>query len=404
MKISREELYDLVWKEPMITVCKRFGISDNGLRKHCKKMNIPTPPLGYWAKLKHGKPVKVVPLPKDNSGKKQNTELQEVDPTQIVNLSPAISREKERELEIMEGDISCFKVPDVLYATDPIIIDTKERARIEQDNAYLRKNPYKNKVGPTLDVSVAKESLDRVLSIFWTIIKSLRSRGHDIRIKDSKTYALINNEKIQINITERKRRNPESDEPRNNMNNIFCGELHFNIFWEYRESKIFKDTATTRLEDKIISIIATLEVRSEKIKEERIEEERRRIIREREERERKEFERDRNEEKNEFLALFTMAERLHKTNILRQYIRTYEEFINKQEWMTEEVAEKIQWAKDKADWLDPFLSKEDKYMDHYNKNEILSPECPNKNPWNYSGYSGSSKEYSFWSSPYRKWG
>ena len=38
-----EELYDLVWSEPMTTVCKRFGISDNGLRKHCKSMNIPTP-------------------------------------------------------------------------------------------------------------------------------------------------------------------------------------------------------------------------------------------------------------------------------------------------------------------------------------------------------------------------
>lgn len=55
MELTRKELYDLVWSEPMTTICKRFGLSDNGLRKRCKSMNIPTPPLGYWTKLKYGK-------------------------------------------------------------------------------------------------------------------------------------------------------------------------------------------------------------------------------------------------------------------------------------------------------------------------------------------------------------
>ena len=55
MQLTRKELYDLVWSEAMTTICKRYGLSDNGLRKHCKTMNIPTPPLGYWAKLQHGK-------------------------------------------------------------------------------------------------------------------------------------------------------------------------------------------------------------------------------------------------------------------------------------------------------------------------------------------------------------
>lgn len=33
MELTRKELYDLVWSEPMTTLCKRFGLSDNGLRK-----------------------------------------------------------------------------------------------------------------------------------------------------------------------------------------------------------------------------------------------------------------------------------------------------------------------------------------------------------------------------------
>jgi len=46
--LSREQLYDLVWSEPLLTLAKRFGLSDNGLRKRCKAMNVPTPPRGYW--------------------------------------------------------------------------------------------------------------------------------------------------------------------------------------------------------------------------------------------------------------------------------------------------------------------------------------------------------------------
>ena len=116
--------------------------------------------------------------------------------------------------------------------------------------------------------------------------------------------------------------------------------LHFNIFYGYRDKDIFKDSAYTKLEDKIIPIIANLEIRAEKIKEERIEAERQRIIRENEERLRREFKEKKKAEKKEFKSLFSMAERLHKTQILRQYIATFEEFLNSRGEMNEEVCYK----------------------------------------------------------------
>jgi hypothetical protein len=84
MKLTRKELYDLVWSEPMTTICKRFEISDNGLRKHCKLMNIPTPHNGYWAKLQYGKEVEKTPLPNDYEGKKQDVNLKEIDPSEAI--------------------------------------------------------------------------------------------------------------------------------------------------------------------------------------------------------------------------------------------------------------------------------------------------------------------------------
>jgi hypothetical protein len=323
MKISRQELYNLVWAEPMTVVSKRFGLSDNGLRKHCKSMDIPTPPMGYWSKLKYGKKTEIIPLPKVSASNKQSTEISEKE----IVLSAPLNRNKVRELEISNGDTSIFVVPDVLYAKDPIIIDTKEKHRQESENTYLKKNPFKTKIGPTLDINASEKSLDRSLSIFETILKGLRFRGWDIKIKDNLTYAVINSEEIQINITERKKRILNTESTYTSYDYVSCGELHFNIFYGYRDQDTFKDTSQTKLEDKIISIIANLEIRAEKIKEERIESERRRLIQESEERIRKEFKEKKEAEKKEFKSLFLMAERLHKTHILRQYIGTFEEFV-----------------------------------------------------------------------------
>jgi len=62
-KFTRQELYDLAWSEPMKTLAERFGLSDVGLAKACKRYDIPRPPRGYWAKLKAGKKVHRQSLP-----------------------------------------------------------------------------------------------------------------------------------------------------------------------------------------------------------------------------------------------------------------------------------------------------------------------------------------------------
>lgn len=64
VKISREELYRRVWETPVTHVAKEFDISDVGLAKACRRLAIPLPPVGYWAKFKHGKSGARPPLPK----------------------------------------------------------------------------------------------------------------------------------------------------------------------------------------------------------------------------------------------------------------------------------------------------------------------------------------------------
>ena len=55
-RISRNELYQLVWSQPISALSKRFEISDVALAKACARAHIPVPPRGWWARKTAGKP------------------------------------------------------------------------------------------------------------------------------------------------------------------------------------------------------------------------------------------------------------------------------------------------------------------------------------------------------------
>ena len=54
-QITREELYKLVWSKPITVLAKEFGMSDVGLAKVCKKLNVPKPYRGYWQLVEAGR-------------------------------------------------------------------------------------------------------------------------------------------------------------------------------------------------------------------------------------------------------------------------------------------------------------------------------------------------------------
>jgi hypothetical protein len=68
--VMREQLYEQVWSVPLTQLCERYGLSDNGLRKVCKRLNVPVPARGYWAKVEAGHRVgkpKLPPVAKQNA-------------------------------------------------------------------------------------------------------------------------------------------------------------------------------------------------------------------------------------------------------------------------------------------------------------------------------------------------
>lgn len=66
-QVTRNELYKLVWSKPMKHLAADLGISGTGLAKICKRLDVPSPPLGYWEKKAAGKPVMIPELPAKGS-------------------------------------------------------------------------------------------------------------------------------------------------------------------------------------------------------------------------------------------------------------------------------------------------------------------------------------------------
>jgi len=61
--MTRTELYDAVWLEPVSKVAVKLGLSDSGLATVCKRFDIPRPPRGYWRRIKTGQRLERPALP-----------------------------------------------------------------------------------------------------------------------------------------------------------------------------------------------------------------------------------------------------------------------------------------------------------------------------------------------------
>jgi hypothetical protein len=82
-RLTRKQLYDLVWSEPVSKIAPRYNISDVGFAKLCRREDVPLPPRGYWAKLKFGKKV-----PKPRLKPRENPEAEIV----VIADRPPVER------------------------------------------------------------------------------------------------------------------------------------------------------------------------------------------------------------------------------------------------------------------------------------------------------------------------
>ena len=356
IKLTRNQLFDLVWTEPLLRLSKRYCISDNGLRKMCKSMSIPLPPNGYWQKIKYGKHVMKPNLFKQYSGKK---EVVLKPRTENCNkLSTAISAEGLQVKGIIADENPLLEVPDRLSSRpDPLITSTKAYFEAKKRYDWRKNESYPDRIN-VLNINVAEGSLSRAYRILDTLIKLLQSRNHEVKVSNYKSIAVIEGEEISFRLREK---NKETLENTSYGSRIMkpTGDFVF-AFGEYSWREKYVNDGKQRLETKLAIILAKMELESKREQEERIRLENRQKEHEEQERIIKEIRERKEAELKKFTDLFKDALQLHHATILRHYI----EHLHANSDVGEDW---IIWARKKIDWYDPLICLEDKLLDESHK-------------------------------------
>lgn len=364
VKFTRQELYELVWKESMLSLSKIYAISDVGLRKKCRALEIPFPNTGYWAKLKYGKTV-IGKIPLESFSGQQNVilYLREQDDEKSINgqvTHTTLQKEIENDLRVN------LNVPERLVNPDKLIESVKDD--LYKKELWNKTDDIAYSTGNQLDIRVNPKNIARALRIMDTLIKAFKTRGHSVKIENGKSYLVIEGEQITFCLRERLKRIVEKGNAYDYTKNIPSGVLVFRIEASYN-AKEWAD-GKHPLEEQLSTIMASLELKAKRMKEERIEDEKRRAEQKEKERIAKELQDRKDKELKNFKELFKLARRHDRAENIRNYADKLETFAIDKGNLTNEMNERLEWIRKKADWYDPFIEAQDELMADVDRDKL----------------------------------
>jgi len=164
---ERDKLYEEVWAEPVIKVAERYGVSGVALAKTCRKLNVPLPPRGYWAKIKAGKTPRRAALPK----------LKKAELDQHVSYRYPRQEPPPRPPELAAA-VPVPLADDIVVAevlTDPHPLVERTKRHLEAAKPINQVLQWTNK--PCLDINVSAGSLDRALRMADSLVKGIDGAG-----------------------------------------------------------------------------------------------------------------------------------------------------------------------------------------------------------------------------------
>lgn len=392
---EREALYNEVWGEPMVTVAQRYGMSDNGLRKHCKKLGIPLPTSGYWAKLKAGKNVAKTPLPEVHGILKRHvhsyviklkTDLKNLNDDELVN-DKELNLLSEDTIKYIQDKCSKIKVKNQLRNPNQLIVDHREEIiyRKKRDkelkqasfnsNYYATvKSKYRDNE-PILPIYVSDSNINRAYRIIDSLISTLDDMEGRIQVakeadKDIGGFIILHTIfyfEIRDEIKKGKAKGGATEPVENLLITVRAqGWFNNSLINNFQ----YKDTNDEPLEMQLGKMVYQMFVIANRF----------RAIDELEDRKQ---EREWEEEKRKRRLEQMRKGELEEVKLLEQVILDWDKaqkiklFADSMERELEQVNDKekkqkiakwIEWARNKADWLDPLVSN---YDDLLGKNKHI---------------------------------
>lgn len=278
---DREKLYKEVWERPVSKVAKDYGISDVGLAKVCRKLQVPLPGLGYWAKKAHGKEPPTPPLPELESPpkitrSKKNYQKQEgqKEPEYLVPEEHAwvlkqIAFEKEPK-----NRIKVVKNPQIIHPIADSTVKYLRKGGGTLFSASMNDKRICSNKESLFFACIGRNSVERLLPFLNTLLTEMEKREMKIESKKNfygraeGTNIVIKEESIPVRIFERAHKRPPSKEDLEREKHSYShydhylepdGKIEFQIdHGSYSSGTIIRDTRKQKIEDRINEIFISL--------------------------------------------------------------------------------------------------------------------------------------------------
>jgi hypothetical protein len=183
LTLSREDLYELAWSKPISDLAQDFGISDVGLAKRCRRLGIPIPGRGYWARVDAGQTPYRPKLPKREAQWHDATALKLAPSVGAYRgaLAPAVDGEggsaNPEGKETVAARIAALTIvrgASIVDALPPI-----------KRTAMRLKHPLRSQLvfgrgeraGSLIEMQVTGDALERALLLADTLLRAAQTLG-----------------------------------------------------------------------------------------------------------------------------------------------------------------------------------------------------------------------------------
>ncbi len=397
---QREELYQKVWEKPISEAAKEEHIADATLRNRCKRLEVPIPDRGYWAKLKAGKhaykkelgPMTLPDFPKPHTGGKRKLHIE----TDALSFMQKKGREEILKLasvlrvggrdSAMLDDIQKLYIafrewhkpvqdfyipgriprrrdkPEAEFLTKEISPKTAKRAFHILDALTRALLPYGGSFSCISETIYLNNRYNKKYN-YWFNVNGERVYFTISEGKGQVVHEITQEERIEtLTYKEAQRKGHYATEPTiPKYDEIWNGRLKMTI----AGGTTFEDCRSYMLEDRIGEILIALyeafyPQRLNTIKVyEQLKKEIEEYDRAQEEEKKRQHTRDQyNAEIEKTKALINKAEDYDTACKIRQYI----DAVRKKPDCPDNNPEWLEWANKKADWLDPTVGREDELL------------------------------------------
>ncbi len=355
---DRDRLYDEVWIDPVTVVAKRYGVSDVAIHKACKRLQVPVPPRGYWAKLRAGQDITREPLPPfDGPAPKQKIVNAPTKQRLDTGVTPPATVHPDDECNSIFAICDAVAVAEELTAPHPLIAQDQAAreawARWEQESQKpaASRDAFSSLSAPyqmnkqRMDITVADDDVPRAYRLLNTIFHAIERMGGTVHLEPKKQHIHV----ILLGETMRIRLKSQAE-----GFTLVIDEYH-------APRKHWRDTARKRLEDEVGAFLRGLYTCAVHLKSAR-EEQRIEAVRQRE------VERQlylRGQQQREELARFKGFEQVatdwQRARMLEGFVAALEQKALQETdpRKRESLEGHISWAKRKIAWVDPLIATED---------------------------------------------